>query len=58
MYWKNNVEAFRYYLVLESGKFLLFKIMIYNHKAWDYRLIIEEWAFQSLSTVISDGSHA
>lgn len=21
MYWKNNVEAFRYYLVLESGKF-------------------------------------
>lgn len=24
MYWKNNVEAFRYYLVLESGKFLLF----------------------------------
>ena len=27
MYWKNNVEAFRYYLVLESGKFLLFKIM-------------------------------
>lgn len=24
---ENNVEAFRYYLVLESGKFLLFKIM-------------------------------
>lgn len=21
MYWKNNVEAFRYYLVLESGQF-------------------------------------
>lgn len=22
MYWKNNVEAFRYYLVLESGNFI------------------------------------
>ena len=27
MYWKNNVEAFRYYLVLESGQFHNTKII-------------------------------
>ena len=27
MYWKNNVEAFRYYLVLESGQFRLCKVI-------------------------------
>lgn len=27
MYWKNNVEAFRYYLALESGQFQLTKII-------------------------------
>ena len=27
MYWKNNVEAFRYYLVLKSGQFQLRKII-------------------------------
>ena len=27
MYWKNNVEAFRYYLVLKSGQFQPYRIM-------------------------------
>ena len=27
MYWKNNVEAFRYYLALKSGQFQPNKIM-------------------------------
>lgn len=34
MYWKNNVEAFRYYLVLESGKcckkYTLYAVYEYN----------------------------
>lgn len=31
---------------------------MYLYKAWDYRLIIGEWAVQSLKAVINDGSHA
>ena len=28
------------------------------HKAWDHCAIIDEWAVESLKTVIDDGSHA
>ena len=31
---------------------------IYLHKAWDHCAIIDEWAVESLKTVIDDGSHA
>ena len=41
MYWKNNVEAFRYYLVLKSGQFQLRLCLLYTYPKGELYAIIK-----------------